>query len=384
MQIVKKADIGHIRNYLDEIFGRCMHKKRQHSLADAAFGLLHSNSLRIHELGESLAKAKGRVKKHTTKQIDRLLSNEKLSLWDATASWVPYVIGERKVIQVAMDWSSFAGDNQETLSLNLVTNHGRATPLLWKTVEQSRLKHNKARYEDQLLSLFKEVLPEGLSVTLMADRGFDRQRFLDFLEKNLNFIYVIRIQSTTTITSENTRKKAIQWLGKNGRACNIKDATLTLEQFPIAQAVIVKDQKMKQAWCLVTNSRELKTREIINLYAKRWSIEPYFRDVKDQRFGLGLSQTHISCPQRRDRLLLIVALSYVLLTLLGAAGESIGFDKFLKVNTVKTRTHSLIRQGIFYYDFFNSFKPQQQEELLQAFNALLAQQPFWTDVIFAI
>lgn len=29
-----------------------------------------------------------------------------------------------------------------------------------------------ARFEDQLLSRFKEVLPEGVKVILLADRGF--------------------------------------------------------------------------------------------------------------------------------------------------------------------------------------------------------------------
>ena len=104
---------------------------------------------------------------------------------------------------------------------------------------------------------------------------------------------------------------------------------------------------MKDAWFLATNCKDKKTREIVNLYARRWKIEPYFRDIKDQRFGFGLAATHIKSAERRDRLLLVVAMAYVLFTLLGAAGEQLGFDRKLKVNTVKTRTHSLIRQGMF-------------------------------------
>jgi hypothetical protein len=40
----------------------------------------------------------------------------------------------------------------------------------------------------------------------------------------------------------------------------------------------------------------------------------------------------------------------VLLTLLGKAGESLGLDRHLKVNTSKHRTHSLFRQGCLLYD----------------------------------
>ncbi|MDF1758171.1 MAG: hypothetical protein P1U74_07735 [Legionellaceae bacterium] len=52
--------------------------------------------------------------------------------------------------------------------------------------------------------------------------------------------------------------------------------------------------------------------------------------------------------------------------------EGVGFYKKLKVNTVKTRTHSLLNQGIFYYKYVNDFKPDEQEKILTAFNELLA------------
>ena len=312
-------------------------------MADAAFGLLNSDSLRVHQLGEGLARAKGLVKKHATKQIDRLLSNEKLSIWDVAMNWVPYVIGNRKQIQVALDWTSFAHDGQETICINLLTSHGRATPLLWKTVNKSQIKNNRGRFEDQLLSRLKESIGDDVQVVVVADRGFASYRFFEFLEKDLGFDYLIRIKaSTTVISNKNTTKKAIEWLSEDGRARSIKQAKLTKEQFPVEQVIVCRDKGMKSPWLLVTNIKELKTRELTKLYGKRWKIEPYFRDVKDQRFGFGLSSTHISSAARRDRLLLIVALAYTLLTLLGAAGEKIGFDRLLKVNTVKTRTHSLI------------------------------------------
>ena len=66
-----------------------------------------------------------------------------------------------------------------------------------------------------------------------------------------------------------------------------------------------------------------------------------FRDTKDLRFGMGLSVLHIGDPQRRDRLLLLNALAILLLTLLGAAGESLGMDRSLRTSTVKRRVHSL-------------------------------------------
>ena len=92
------------------------------------------------------------------------------------------------------------------------------------------------------------------------------------------------------------------------------------------------------------------TRTLIRYYGKRWGIETSFRDIKDMRFGMGLSARRVSSPQRRDRILLLSALAIALLSLLGGAGESLGYDRWLKVNTAKYRTHSLFRQGLMLYD----------------------------------
>jgi hypothetical protein len=107
---------------------------------------------------------------------------------------------------------------------------------------------------------------------------------------------------------------------------------------------------MKEPWCLAASDAAAPTARIVNPYAKRWTIEPGFRDTKDLRFGMGLSASRIGEPARRDRLLLISAFAIVLLTMLGAAGEALGMDRLLKSNTAKTRTHALFRQGCMLYE----------------------------------
>ena len=79
--------------------------------------------------------------------------------------------GQRKAIVVAMDWTDFDADNQATLALNLLTRHGRATPLLWLTVDKDELKDQRNDVEDLCLTRLKAILPEGVAVTILADRG---------------------------------------------------------------------------------------------------------------------------------------------------------------------------------------------------------------------
>lgn len=365
---------------IEEIYGDNLHKKRQQSIGYAAMGVLASNSLFLHQIAEGLVKTRGGKKKHATKQIDRLLSNKGISIWDLSASWIPYVLRNQTELIVALDWTSFYDDDQSMLCLNVVTGKGLSTPLLWKSVDKKQLKHNRARYEDQLLSRLKEVIPEGVTVTLLADRGFADQKFFRFLDEELHFKYIIRIKSSTTIISGEKKEKANGWLRPDGRIFSLKNPSITLNAYEVSQFVAIKDKGMKAAWFLVSNTT-LKPREIVNLYSKRWKIEPYFRDLKDERYGLGLEQTHVKSCERRDRLMLILALSYTLLVILGEAGEQIGFDEKLKVNTVKTRTHSLFRQGQFYYEFFFRFTQKEQNSLIEKFSELLRQHDFWCDVL---
>jgi hypothetical protein len=380
-----RVDSIKISEFVHSIFGETMHKKRMESLANAAIGLLYAEELILHKIGEGLAAAKGLNKKHATKQVDRLLSNHKFDIWNESGVWAPHIIGNRKEIMVAIDWTDFHEDGQSTIAVNLLTNHGRATPILWKTVNKSSLKNNRARYEDQILSRLKEIISNDVKVTVLADRGFADKKFFKFVGDDLGFFYIIRIKTNFYVTDQKDKTlQAKEWLREDGVTKTLEKVAITAEKYPVEKFVSTKQKGMKDAWYLVSNRSDLKGLQIVKFYGKRWIIEPYFRDIKDHRFGMGLSSTHISTTERRDRLFFIAAIAIALLTILGAAGENIGFDKKLKVNTVKTRTHSLLNQGIFYYKFFNNFKDDEQSKLLTTFNELLEQQPYWSDLFLSI
>ena len=84
-----------------------LHAKRVDSLCNATLGVLHSGSLAICTIGQGLAAARSLKPKHAIKQVDRLLSNPAINVDDILVRWVPYVIGARTSIVVAMDWTDF-------------------------------------------------------------------------------------------------------------------------------------------------------------------------------------------------------------------------------------------------------------------------------------
>jgi hypothetical protein len=362
-----------VQKYLDGIFAEDLHAKRVMSLANGALGVMTGASLAVSMIGQSLAQARGLLSKHAIKQVDRLLSNQGVVVWDMFAPWVAEVVGARKTIVVAMDWTDFDADDQATLALSLVTNHGRATPLLWLSVLKDELKDQRNDFEDVCLARLAQVLPEGVAVMILADRGFGDTKLFDFLD-TLGFAYVIRFRGNIHVSAaDGQTRPAAAWVGKGGRARKLRDAEVTAGRHKVGAVVCVKAREMKEAWCLAASNAEATAREIMNYYAKRWTIEPGFRDTKDLRFGMGLSVLRIADPQRRDRLLLLNAFAIVLLTLLGAAGESLGMDRHLKVNTAKHRTHSLFRQGCMLYELIPNMPEVRLRPLVARFREYLNQ-----------
>ena len=370
-----------VRAYLGEVYGPDLHAKRIDSLAGATLGVMTAASLAVAMIGHALAQARGLVTKHAVKQVDRLLSNDGIDVWDSFARWVPHQIGGRRDILVAMDWTAFDRDDQATLVLSLVTGHGRAAPLLWLSVWKDELKKQRNDFEDACLRRLADLVPSGGRVTILADRGFDDQKLVAFLD-TLGFGYVIRFRGNIHVTAADGQSKpAAEWVGKGGRARTLRDARVTAKGQPVGAVVCVHAKGMKEPWCLASSARDAPVAMLVRHYAERWTIEPQFRDTKDLQFGMGLSATRIGEPMRRDRLLLISAFATALLTLLGAAGERLGLDRLLKSNTSTTRTHSLFRQGCMLYELIPNMPEHRLAPLLQAFNAAVANTDAFTTAL---
>ena len=76
---------------------------------------------------------------------------------------------------------------------------------------------------------------------------------------------------------------AADWVGKGGRAHMLRGTEVTAGRHKVGAVVCVHAKGMKEAWHLAASDAKLSARQIVNLYAKRWTIEPGFRDTKDLR-----------------------------------------------------------------------------------------------------
>lgn len=377
----KRSGPDNTHAFVRELLGEDVHAMRVFSLANGVVGVMHAAALGIHAIGRGLADALDLDAKHAVKQIDRLLSNRAVKIWDWFAQWVVFVVAARTEVLVPLDWTEFDRDDHATIALYLITSHGRATPLLWKTVEKSTLKNKRGSYELDVVERLQQTLPSGVDVVLVADRGFSDQKLFSWLDA-IGWGYIVRFRDDITVECGEESKPAAKWVPASGHVKMLKDVRFTRDRTKIP-AVVVKHQKaMKEAWCLATNRPELGAAEIVARYSRRFTIEETFRDIKDNHFGMGLSATHIGTPERRDRLLLLSAIAQALLTLLGSAGEECGLGAELRTTKAEgaKRSLSLFNQGAHWYRRIPNMRDERLKILMEAFGKLLVAQPAFSSL----
>ncbi|QDE66332.1 hypothetical protein [Myxococcus xanthus] len=194
--------------------------KRILSLSQATLGAVQAASLSVAAIGKAWARGEDVTSKHAVKQVDRLLSNGGADVWRTFGAWGPFVLAERTEAVIALDWTDFEKDDQESLVASLVTRHGRATPLVWTTLVKSASAGNRQLTEDLVLQRLRELIPSHVQVTVLADRGFANAEFYAPL-KQLDFEYVVRFRVDVLVTSaRGETKPAAEW-GPDGagRSC---------------------------------------------------------------------------------------------------------------------------------------------------------------------
>ena len=96
--------LDELRSFIAELYGPDLHSKRIDALAGATLGVMAAASLVVAVIGQALAQARGLVTKHAVKQMDRLLSNTGIDVWDSSVSVSEHFESvESPVIHYALD-----------------------------------------------------------------------------------------------------------------------------------------------------------------------------------------------------------------------------------------------------------------------------------------
>lgn len=255
--------------------------------------------------------------KHKIKRTWRFTSNRRVTVGDAMRGVITRLCKRRKKpLPVALDW--FDIRSFQTLMAAAVMN-GRAVPLLWASYAKWELFKSRNALEEGLLHLLRTLIPERVPVIVLADRGFGRVEMARACS-NFGFRYLIRIKPDAWIEHPRFHGKLKDYPVHKGMR-RVLRAACHRKNRPVTHNIVVRWQpglpeKRDEPWYLMTDLAG-SALQLTALYGKRMTIEELFRDHKSRRNGFALRLVQVKEPRRLDRLLLIVALAYLLLVGLG-------------------------------------------------------------------
>ncbi len=322
-----------------------LHVKRAQALRAAVLSLVLGGVLSLSGVAQRLQRPL--MLRHRIKSVDRLLGNR--ALW-ASRGAVYHAVSKRwladlKQLLIVVDWSDMTTDQKWHLLRAAVAVEGRSVTLYEEVHPQKRYGH--PRVHQCFLERMAKMVPAGCQVIVMTDAGFRSSWFQLVAAQGWGWIGRIRNrdlvrgaggawqgaksfypQATTTARDLGR----FTYVRSNPVACRlalIKQSCKGRHQLNRYGKKRKGRQSTKNArsqrepWLLASSMglAHLSAQAIVKLYGQRMRIEQSFRDLKNQRVGMGLSSARSRGRMRLEMLLLLAHLASFVLRLIGEAAK---------------------------------------------------------------
>lgn len=328
-------NVNFVKSLVSHIFPT-LRKTQKVNLSLGIFGLAHGQSGLMSKIAREFTGE--RIYKHQLKRFFRFLSNPRVKPERLMEFWVRFCIPKfscQKQVIVAMDWTTLPG-NIQCLMLAIPCK-GRAIPLLWQILPYSEIKDSQNRIEERLVAKLINLFPSDKQLILVADRGFGRASFIQFLLRK-QVLFVVRVKSDVKVTPRRGSRTLLRVLGEVLKPgvpiwlpkisyrddCAVSGVNLA--------CVVAKESD--DPWFLVTNLKSCSS--AVKTYQQRFDIEEWFKDLKHQ---LGIADLQTKSLMRVRRILFVAAISYSILMLIGTLANH--FPK------MKSRGDSKRQTGLF-------------------------------------
>ena len=292
-----------------------LRRSQAKTLADLVAAAVHVGRGTLSAIGRCLPGTT--AAKHRVKRVWRFCDNHRVHAADVMAAVVRRLTRKRKKpLLVALDWTDVRSFH--TLMAAAVLK-GRAVPLLWATYTDGQFHRSQNAVEEGLLRLLVSLLPPGVTVILLADRGFGRTELARTCLA-LGVRFLIRVRPDVRVAHPAYAGRLDDYPVKKGMWRVLAGAEYRSDGAVRLNVVIRWKAGLPPGrdgpWFLMTDLGGNAVR-LTDLYARRVAVEELFRDGKSGRYGFGLRQTQVKRPARLDRLILVLTLALILLVGLG-------------------------------------------------------------------
>ncbi len=279
----------------------------------------------------------------------------------------------RERLPMILDQSTIRGI--ETLLIGLVYE-GRVLPVAFSCFMKNAIHKSQNILEHSLVLAVMCCFPLECRPLLILDRGYARVSLLiQFRQEGIPFLCRARRSVMVYLKGQTKGKTLGRFKIKPGQL--LRYSILYHSQKKESLDLIIYFGKgYKEPWyLLVPAGTSLRAEEIVELYAKRMSIEQGFRDWKTHLGVRGLEFLGDNPAPRLTRLLLAFSLSYLLCLALGSTPEAERVRAFAEIPRRKPRhgtrrTLSVLSIGILRLSL-KKFRNQTHQALLKMIQRLL-------------
>jgi hypothetical protein len=290
--------------------------------------------------------------RHRIKRCDRLLGNRKLACDRALI----YAAMTRRLLHglaqplIIIDWSDLRADRSQQVLRAALIVQGRALTLYEEVHPIAKATSLKVHHT--FLLKLKAIMPLHCRPVFVTDAGF-RSTWFALLDQ-IGYAWIGRIRNRDMVracgagqewhgcktlyakaTGQAKDLGAFQYVRNRPLACRlvlIKKKPRGRHHTTLQGMRRTGSQSRKQAkankepWLLIVSPRlTMSAAAVVAVYSGRMQIEQTFRDVKNPRWGLGLSDSQTRQPGRLATLLLIGALACYALWLIALAVRTSGY-----------------------------------------------------------
>lgn len=248
----------------------------------------------------------------TQRRFRRWLANRRIEVAPLYGPLIQQALQEwgTHTVYLALDTSMLW--NQYCLIRLSVVYRGRAVPVVWEVIEHGSSSVTHAAYE-ALLDTVPALLPAGVKVVFLADRGFADTALLAHLRR-LGWHFRIRIKATFTILRPGQPAcKVEDFALAPGRALFLHNVAITAEPFGPVSLALARHSKTGEYWYLVSD--EPTSVHTFAEYGRRFTIEENFLDDKSN--GFQLESSLVRDADALTRLCLVVAIATLYLVAQG-------------------------------------------------------------------
>ncbi len=278
----------------------------------------------------------------------------------------------RERLPMILDQTTIQGI--ETLFVGLVFE-GRVLPIAFSCFMKKLIYKSQNILEHSLILAAMSCFPVEFRPLLILDRGSARVALLIHLrEEGIPFLCRAKRSVMVYLQGQTKGRTLGRFKIKPGQLLRYSVLYHSQKKEPL-DLIIYFGKGYKEPWyLLVPSGTSLTAEEIVELYAKRMSIDQGFRDWKTHLGVRGLVFYGVNPAPRLTRLLLAFSLSYLLCLALGSTEEAQGVRAFVEIKRTKPRhgtrrTLSVLSIGILRLSL-KKFSKQADRDLLKILGRL--------------